>query len=163
MDAERRLVDLGIELPPPPKALASYVPVVVAGGSAFVAGQVANDGGTILWPGKLGRELDTDAGAVAARRCALQALSALRSELGSLDGIRRIVRVTVFVASAEGFIDQPKVANGASDILAEVFGDAGRHARSAVGVAELPLGAPVEVELMVELVSARSARRPRGA
>jgi enamine deaminase RidA (YjgF/YER057c/UK114 family) len=162
MDAERRLADLGIELPPPPKALASYVPVVAARGFAFVAGQVANDGGTILSPGKLGREVDAEAGADAARRCALQALSALRSELGSLDRIKRIVRVGVFVASAEGFTDQPKVANGASDILAEVFGDAGRHVRAAVGVAELPLGAPVEVELMVELVSERSARRQPG-
>jgi enamine deaminase RidA (YjgF/YER057c/UK114 family) len=151
MDAERRLIELGIELPPSPNALASYVPVVVAGGLAFVAGQVAIDAGTILWPGKLGRELDAGAGAVAARRCALQALSALRSEVGSLNGIRRIVRVTVFVASADGFTEQPTVANGASDILAEVFGDAGRHARSAVGVAELPLGAPVEVELIVQL------------
>ena len=162
MDADRRLAELGIELPPPPKALASYMPVVAAGGFAFVAGQVAIDGGTILWPGKLGRELDAEAGAVAARHCALQALSALRSELGSLDRIARIVRVLVFVASAEGFTDQPKVANGASDILAEVFGDAGRHVRAAVGVAELPLGAPVEVELMVELVSERSAHRPPG-
>src|SRR6266545_2141820 len=90
-------------------------------------------------------------GAEAARRCALQILSALRAELGSLDRIRRVVKVTVWVASAPGFTDQPKVANGASDLFVEVFGDAGRHARAAVGAPELPLGAPVEVELVAEI------------
>ena len=153
MDAERRLAELGIDLPPVAAPVASYVPVVVSGSLAFVAGQVPLSEGKLLWSGKLGAELDVLAGAQAARRCGLQALAALRSELGSLDRIRRVVRVGVFVASAEGFIDQPKVANGASDLFAEVFGEPGRHARAAVGVAELPLGAPVEVEVTVEIES----------
>jgi len=153
MSVEERLRELGIELPPAPAALAAYVPVVVAGGFAFAAGQVPLEAGAVTTSGKLGRDVDVEAGAAGARRCALQALSALQAELGSLDRIRRVVRVVVYVASAEGFTDQPKVANGASELLVDVFGDAGRHARAAVGVAELPLGAAVEVELTVELES----------
>lgn len=151
MGVEDRLAGLGIELPPVPSPVASYIPVVVSGGLAFVAGQIPLVEGELLARGKLGAELDAEAGADAARRCAIQALSALRAELGSLDRIRRIVRLTVFVASAPGFTDQPKVANGASDLLGEVFGELGKHARSAVGVAELPLGAPVEVEVTAEI------------
>ncbi|HXF57904.1 MAG TPA: RidA family protein [Actinomycetota bacterium] len=151
MRVDDRLAELGLELPPPPAPVANYVPVTVAGGLAFVAGQVAVEGGRPLWQGKVGREVDVDAAAAAARRCVLQALSALREVLGSLDRVRRVVRVTVYVASAEGFTGQPAVANGASDLLVEVFGEAGRHARVAVGVAELPLGAPVEVELVAEV------------
>jgi enamine deaminase RidA (YjgF/YER057c/UK114 family) len=152
MGGEDRLAELGIELPPPPQPLASYVPVAITGGLAFVSGQVPMAEGKPLWSGKLGDGLDVATGAEAARRCALQALSALRAELGSLDRVKRIVRLGVFVASAPGFTDQPKVANGASDLLAEVFGDSGRHARAAVGVSELPLGAPVEVEMLAEVV-----------
>jgi enamine deaminase RidA (YjgF/YER057c/UK114 family) len=151
MSVEDRLKELGIELPPAPQALASYVPVSVSGGFAFVAGQVPMAEGKPLVTGKLGDALDVAAGADAARRCALQALAALRSELGSLDRVRRIVRLGVFVASGPGFTDQPKVANGASDLLAEIFGESGRHARIAVGVSELPLGAPVEVEVLAEI------------
>jgi enamine deaminase RidA (YjgF/YER057c/UK114 family) len=154
MGAEERLHELGIELPPAPRALASYVPVAVSGPFAFVSGQVPMSEGALMWTGKLGAELDVSVGAEAARRCAVQALAALRAELGSLDRVRRIVKVTVFVASAEGFTDQPKVANGASDLLVELFGDAGRHARAAVGAPELPLGAPVEVELIAEIEGA---------
>jgi enamine deaminase RidA (YjgF/YER057c/UK114 family) len=106
-----------------------------------------------MWTGKVGADLDVESGARAARRCALQALAALRAELGSLDRVQRIVKVTVFVASGEGFTDQPKVANGASDVLVDVFGESGRHARAAVGVAEIPLGGPVEVEVIAELRS----------
>jgi enamine deaminase RidA (YjgF/YER057c/UK114 family) len=149
--AEDRIRELGLELPPPPQALASYVPVVVSNSLAFVAGQVPLSEGRLLWTGKLGRALDAATGAEAARRCALQALASLRAELGSLDRVRRIVKVTVWVASDDGFTDQPKVANGASDLLVEVFGDAGRHARAAVGAPELPMGAPVEVELIAEI------------
>lgn len=101
--------------------------------------------------GRLGADLDVRAGAEAARSCVLQSLAALRAELGSLDRIRRIVKLSVFVSSAEGFTDQPKVANGASDLLVDLFGDSGRHARTAIGVSELPLGAPVEVELTAEI------------
>jgi enamine deaminase RidA (YjgF/YER057c/UK114 family) len=149
MDAEQRIEDLGLELPLPPTALASYIPVVVSGNLAFVSGQVPLLDGRPMWSGKLGAELDVEAGASAARRCALQILSALRAELGSLDRVVRVVKLTVWVASADGFTDQPKVANGASDLLAEVFGDAGRHARAAVAAPELPLGAPVEIEAIV--------------
>lgn len=151
MDLDARLASLGIELPPPPAPVAAYVPVAVTGGQAFVSGQIPMAEGGLVSTGKLGRDLTVEQGAELARRCALQALAALRSTLGSLDRVRRIARVGVFVASAEGFVDQPKVANGASELFAEVFGDAGRHARVAVGVAELPLGAPVEVEVLVEI------------
>jgi enamine deaminase RidA (YjgF/YER057c/UK114 family) len=151
MEAESRLVELGIELPPAAPPVASYVPIVETGSLAFVSGQVPLAEGKLLWTGKLGRDLDVEAGAAAARRCGLQALAVLRAGLGTLDRVRRVVKVTVWVASAEGFTDQPKVANGASDLFAEVFGDAGRHARAAVGASELPLGAPVEVELIAEI------------
>lgn len=145
---EERLGELGIELPPTPAPVASYVPVRVAGGLAFVAGQIPLEAGEVLSAGRLGAEVTLEQGAEAARRCALQALSALRDALGSLDRVRHIVKVEVFVASAPGFVDQPKVANGASDALVEILGEAGRHARAAVGVAELPLGASVEVAIV---------------
>jgi len=151
MGAEDRLRELGIELPPAPQPVASYVPVSVSGSLAYVAGMVPISDGKLMWTGKLGDELDVPAGAEATRRCGLQALAALRSELGSLDRVKRIVRVGVFVCSASGFTDQSKVANGASDLFIEVFGDAGRHARTAVGVPELPLGSPVEVEVIAEI------------
>jgi enamine deaminase RidA (YjgF/YER057c/UK114 family) len=148
---EDRLRERGIELPPPPLALASYVPVAVSGGLAFVAGQGAIVDGEVLHPGHAGAEVSVEQGQEAARRCALQALSALQEELGSLDRVKRIANVTVFVASAEGFTSQPQVANGASDLFIEVFGDAGRHARAAVGVSELPLGLSVEVVVVAEI------------
>jgi enamine deaminase RidA (YjgF/YER057c/UK114 family) len=151
MGIDERLRELSIELPESPQPVASYVPVVITGTLAFVSGQVPLSEGKVMWNGKVGGELSLDEATQAARRCALQALAALRAELGTLDRVARIVKVSVFVASAPGFTDQPKVANGASDLLAEVFGDAGIHARAAVGVAELPLGAPVEVELVAEL------------
>ena len=151
MSVNDRLAELGIELPPPPKPVASYVPVVESNGLAFVAGQVATENGEVRWPGKLGAGITVEEGQAAARRCALQALSALREALGDLDRVTRIVQVTVYVASAEGFADQPKVANGASDLLVEILGDAGKHARAAVGVAELPLGGSVEVAVTAEV------------
>jgi enamine deaminase RidA (YjgF/YER057c/UK114 family) len=149
--AEDRLREQGIELPPVAAPVASYIPVTVAGGLAFTAGQVPLENGQPMATGRLGDDFSVDEGAVLARRCALQALAALRAELGSLDRVKRIAKVTVFVASAQSFTEQPKVANGASDLLVEVFGDAGKHARSAVGTAVLPLNAPVEVELIAEL------------
>ena len=142
---EERLAELGIELPPAPAPVASYVPVTIAGDLAFVAGQVPIEDGTAMLTGHLGDEVGIEQGQAAARRCALQAVSALRDALGSLDRIAQIPQVTVYVASVPGFTDQPKVANGASDVLVEIFGEAGKHARAAVGVVELPLGAPVEV------------------
>lgn len=151
MGAEDRLAELGLELPASTPPLASYVPVVVTGNLAFVSGQVAIEDGTPMWTGHVGAEVSLEEAGQAARRCALQALGILRAELGSLDKVRRIVKLTVWVASAPGFTDQPKVANGASDLLQEVFGEAGRHARAAVAAPELPLGVPVEVELVAEV------------
>jgi enamine deaminase RidA (YjgF/YER057c/UK114 family) len=148
---EARLAELGLELPPAAAPIASYVPVRVSGALAFVAGQVPIEDGRLLSAGRLGAEVTIEEGAQAARRCALQALAALRAALGSLDRVGGIVKLDVFVASAPGFTDHPKVANGASDVLVEVFGEAGRHARAAVGVAELPLGASVEVALVAEV------------
>lgn len=145
------LAKLGIELPPASAPVASYVPVRRTGNLAFVSGQLPLQDGVLLFPGKLGAEVALEQGQEGARRCALQALAALREALGSLDAIRGIVQLSVFVASVPGFTDQPKVANGASDVLVEIFGDAGRHTRAAVGVAELPLGASVEVALVAEV------------
>lgn len=151
MDPEKRLAELGVELPPPPKPVASYVPVTVGRGLAFVSGQVPMEEGSLIASGRLGEEIDVERGQELARRCALQALAALKEELGSLGRIRRILKVTVWVACSSDFTDQPKVANGASDFLVEVFGDSGKHARAALGAPSLPLGAPVELDLVVEL------------
>ena len=148
---EERLAELGIELPPAPQPVASYIPVKVGGDLAWVAGQVPMQDGAIAVSGAVGSDVTTEEANAGARRCAIQALSALRAALGSLDRVTGIVKVDVFVASAHGFTDQPAVANGASDLLVEVFGDEGRHARAAVGVPELPLGAAVEVALLVQL------------
>ena len=148
---EERLTELGIDLPPAATPLASYVPVRISGTHAYVAGQVPLEDGAVLSRGKLGADVLLEDAQAAARRCALQGLSALRNALGSLDRVVGIVRLDVFVASSAGFTDQPKVANGASDVLVEVFGDAGKHARAAVGVTELPLGASVEVAMIVEV------------
>ena len=148
MGAETRLRELGIDLPPAAAPVASYVPVRIAAGLAFVAGQVPLEDGKPMVTGRLGAELDTEEGARLARRCGLQALAALRAELGSLDQVAGVVKVTVWVASTDGFTEQPRVANGASDLFVEVFGDAGKHARAAVSAPSLPLGAPVEVEVV---------------
>jgi enamine deaminase RidA (YjgF/YER057c/UK114 family) len=148
---EDRLAELGLTLPVAPSPVASYVPVVVTGKLAFVAGQIPLEEGRLLWTGRVGAELSVEEGAEAAKRSALQALAALQNELGALVMVRRIVKLTVWVAAAPGFTEQPKVANGASDLLVEVFGDAGRHARAAVSAPDLPLGAPVEVELIAEI------------
>ena len=148
---EARLHELGHELPPVPEPAGSYVPATRAGTLLFTAGQVPFQGGELAKTGKVGDALTVEEAQEAARVCALNALAAAAAEAGGLNNISRIVKVTGFVASAPGFNGQPQVLNGASDFLGEVFGEAGRHARSAVGVAELPLDAPVEVELVVEL------------
>ena len=142
-----RLKDLGIELPPPPKAIASYVPCVVHGGLAFVSGQIPMADGVVLHPGHLGDRVTLEDGADGAARTALQALSALQAAAGGFARVERLLQVTVFVASAPEFVDHPKVANGASDLLVRILGDEGRHARAAIGVASLPLGASVELTL----------------
>jgi enamine deaminase RidA (YjgF/YER057c/UK114 family) len=146
-----RLEELGIQLPPAARPVASYVPVTQGGGLAFVAGQLPLEEGKPLVTGRVGESVSVEQGQELARRCALQALSALKEELGSLDRVRRILKVTVWVASGEGFVEQPKVANGASDVLVEVFGEAGKHARAAVSAPSLPLGAPLEVELIADV------------
>jgi enamine deaminase RidA (YjgF/YER057c/UK114 family) len=151
MSVEQRLAELGMDLPPAPKPVASYVPVSTSGDLAYVAGQVALEDGKPVATGRVGEDLSVEEANSLARRCALQALAALKEELGSLDRVRRILKVTVWVASGETFTDHPKVANGASDLLVEVFGEAGKHARAAVGAPSLPLGAPVEVEMIVAI------------
>ena len=148
---EERLAELGIILPPAPQPVASYIPVKVVGDLAWVAGQIPMQDGAVTVAGKVGGEVTIDDANAGARRCALQALAALQAALGTLDRVKGIVKLDVFVASATGFTDHPKVANGASDLLVEVFGDDGRHARAAVGVGELPLGAAVEVALLVQV------------
>jgi enamine deaminase RidA (YjgF/YER057c/UK114 family) len=148
---EERLAELGIILPPAPQPVASYIPVKVVGDLAWVAGQIPMQDGAVTVAGKVGGEVTIDDANAGARRCALQALAALQAALGTLDRVKGIVKLDVFVASATGFTDHPKVANGASDLLVEVFGDQGRHARAAVGVPELPLGAAVEVALLVQV------------
>jgi enamine deaminase RidA (YjgF/YER057c/UK114 family) len=152
-DAEvlQRLSGLGIELPPPPQALAAYVPVRRAGPFAFVAGQVPMVDGEVLHPGTLGAGISVEQAAEAARQAAVQALSALRGALGTFDQLDGIAQVTVYVAAAPDFTQHPQVANGASELLTAVLGDAGRHARAAVGVASLPLGASVEVAVTATL------------
>jgi enamine deaminase RidA (YjgF/YER057c/UK114 family) len=145
-----RLAELGLELPPMSPPLAAYVPAVQSGRHVYVSGQVPMADGKLLETGKVGAEVTPERAKELAARCALNALAAIDSLVG-LDRVARVVKVVGFVASAAGFTGQPGVINGASELFGEVFGDAGRHARSAVGVAELPLGAPVEVEVIVEV------------
>lgn len=146
----QRLRGLGIELPPPPAPAGSYRPVVRSGALAWVSGQIAVEGGEVLFPGSVDRDVPVETAQKAARRATLQALSALDAELGSIDAVRRVVRVGVFVSVSPGFHREHEVANGASDLLGEVFGEAGRPSRTTVGVASLPKNAPVEVELLVD-------------
>ncbi len=150
---EHRLADLGIELPPVPPAAGLYAPAARSGSQLYISGQVprAADGSGVAAVGKLGQDITVEEGAALARLCALQALAIARAELGSLDRVVRVVRVAGYVASAPGFTQHPAVINGASQLLLDVFGEAGRHARIAIGVAELPAGVPVEVEFLFEV------------
>lgn len=150
MTATQRLAELGITLPAVAAPAGSYVPARRSGSLVFTAGQVPFVDGRLAATGKVGAEVSAEDAPGIARICALNALAAVDALVG-LDAVTGVVKAVVFVASAPGFGGQPGVANGASDLLAEVFGEAGRHARSAVGVAELPLDAPVEVELIVEV------------
>jgi enamine deaminase RidA (YjgF/YER057c/UK114 family) len=145
-----RLAELGIRLPAVAAPVAAYVPAVRSGQMVYTSGQLPFVDGGLRRTGKVGGSVDAEDAAHDAKLCALNALAAIDALVG-LDSVARIVRVVGYVASAEGFTGQPRVVNGASELLGRIFGDAGRHARSAVGVAELPLGAPVEVELTVEL------------
>ncbi|MHA6525932.1 RidA family protein [Tessaracoccus sp. G1721] len=151
MSASERLAHLGIELPPVATPVAAYVPATRVGDQVWTSGQLPSVAGALVTTGKLGGAVSPEAGAQAARVAALNALAAAAAVAGGVDRIRRVVKVVVFVASEPGFTAQPAVANGASALFGEVFGDAGAHVRSAVGVSVLPLDAPVEVELVVEV------------
>jgi enamine deaminase RidA (YjgF/YER057c/UK114 family) len=148
---EDRLAELGLSLPDVAPPVAAYVPAVRTGDYVYVSGQVPVVEGKMSATGKVGAEVDPDTAKDLARICALNALAAIKGVIGDLAGVKRVVKVVGFVASAPSFTGQPQVVNGASELLGEVFGEAGRHARSAVGVAALPLDAPVEVELIVEV------------
>jgi len=149
MSIENRLSELGITLPQAAAPVASYVPSVEAGGLLHISGQISFAEDATLIKGRLGEDMELEDGQQAARRCGIMLLAQVRAALGSLERVQRVVKLGVFVNSAPSFTDQPKVANGASELMQEVFGEAGRHARSAVGVAVLPLGVAVEVDAIV--------------
>lgn len=153
MSIEARLAELGITLPQAAAPVAAYVPVVEAGGLAYVSGQVSFVDG-VLVKGRLGEDVSLEAGIEAAQGCGLMILAQLKAALGSLDRVERVVKLGAFINSTANFTDQPKVANGASELMVAVFGDAGKHARSAVGVPSLPLGVAVEVDAIVAVRSA---------
>jgi len=148
---EERLQELGVSLPAPAVPVAAYVPCVRTGSLVYVSGQVPVLDGKPSHLGHLGDNVDLEDGRAAARTCAVNVLAALKAELGELSRVQRVVKVTGFVASTGGFTDHPKVVNAASELFGDVFGDAGRHARAAIGVVALPLGVPVEVEAIVEV------------
>lgn len=150
-DPEARLAELGFEIPAVAKPVAAYVPAVRSGAYVYTSGQLPMVDGKLAATGKVGAEIDPDTAKDLARTCGLNALAAVRAELGALSAVKRIVKVVGFVASTPDFTGQPAVVNGVSELLGEVFGEAGVHARSAVGVSALPLDAPVEVELIVEV------------
>jgi enamine deaminase RidA (YjgF/YER057c/UK114 family) len=152
MSIDEKLSSLGLTLPAPPKPVASYVPAVLVGDLLYLSGMLPFRDGQVVVTGKLGQEVTVERGAEAARLALLNALAVdPKQELGSLDRVLRIVRVVGHVASASGFVQQPAVINGASDLLVQVFGEAGRHARVALGAAELPLHAAIELELLVQV------------
>jgi enamine deaminase RidA (YjgF/YER057c/UK114 family) len=146
-----RLKDLGITLPPPPKPVAAYVPAVRSGDLLFISGQLPTESGQLLFPGKVDADVSVEDATLAARAAALNALAVAQAAIGDLERVRRVVRVTGHVASSNGFTMQPAVINGASELLVQIFGERGRHSRAALGAAELPLGACVEVELILEV------------
>ncbi|TMJ17867.1 MAG: RidA family protein [Alphaproteobacteria bacterium] len=149
-DIASRLAELGIALPEPAAPVAAYVPTVLVGNILHISGQVSFEDGQLL-TGRLGEDRDLEFGQRAARACGLMLLAQMQKALGSLDRVERIVKLGAFVNSAGSFTDQPKVVNGASELMQDVFGDAGRHARSAVGVPVLPLGAAVEIDAIVQI------------
>lgn len=148
---EDKLASIGITLPSPPAPAGSYVPLVISHNLVFVAGQIPTEEGQLKFKGKVGRDISIEVAQQAARLCAINALSHLKSALGSLDRVRRVVKVTGFVSCDPSFVEHPQVLNGASDLLVQVFGETGKHARAAVGVSSLPLDSAVEVEFIVEV------------
>ncbi len=151
VEIEKRIMSLGLELPQAPKPVASYIPAVQSGNFVFTSGQLPVIKGELKARGKIGRDLTLEEGYECAKVAALNCLAALKSVVGELDRVRRIVRVTGFINSAPGFEDQSKVMNWASDLLVEIFGNEGRDSRLATGTSELTLGSPVEVEMIVEV------------
>jgi enamine deaminase RidA (YjgF/YER057c/UK114 family) len=148
---EEKIKDLEFELPDTPKPVAAYVPALKVDNLVFTAGQIPSVKGELKYKGKLGKNLSIDEGKKAAEICALNCLAAIKGIIKNLDEIERIIKLTVFVNSAEGFTNQPQVANGASELLEKIFGEKGKHVRSAVGVNELPLDAAVEIEMIVKI------------
>ena len=151
MGVEDKLKELGIQVPEAAKPVAAYVPAVKSGDTVYTSGQIPFVAGELKFKGKVGSEISTEQGYEAAKVCAINCLAAIKSLIGSLDQIENVVKVVGFVNSAPGYSEQPKVINGASELIGKVFGPAGSHARSAVGVAELPLDAAVEVEMIVKI------------
>ncbi|UCD71154.1 MAG: RidA family protein [Syntrophobacterales bacterium] len=151
MEIEKRIKGLGLELPEAPKPVASYVPAVHSGNYVFTSGQLPFIKGELKARGKMGSDLTVEEGYECAKVAVLNCLAAIKSVMGELDRVRRVVRVTGFINSAPGFGEQPKVLNGSSDLLVKIFGEEGRHSRLAIGTSELPLGSPVEVEMIVEV------------
>jgi len=151
MTPDDKLKAMGLTLPPAPTPVGSYVAAVRAGNLVFVSGQLPFKDGALMMKGHVAAEVPLEYAQACARQAALNALAVVAAEVGSLSKVTRIVRIVGHVASSPGFIDQAKVVNGASDLVAEVFGDAGRHSRAALGSAELPLGAPIELEMIVEV------------
>lgn len=148
---EAKVKELGLEIPEVNPPLAKYIPALVDGKYVYTAGQLPMKDGKMIAEGKVGKDVTEEDAAKAAQLCALNCLAVIKKEAGSLDNIERIMKLTVFVNSADGFTAQPKVANGASELMAEIFGDNGKHVRSAVGVNELPINAPVEIEMIAKL------------
>ena len=148
---EEKIKELGLELPEVAKPVAAYIPAFHSGDYVFTAGQIPFVKGELKYKGKLGKDVSEEEGRQAAEISALNCLGAVKSVIGDLNKIERIVKLTVFVNSADGFTTQPKVANGASEFIVEVFSDSGKHVRSAVGVSELPLNSAVEIEMIVEV------------
>jgi enamine deaminase RidA (YjgF/YER057c/UK114 family) len=148
---EERLAEMGLAVPEVAKPVAAYVPAVRTGNYVFTSGQLPLRSGELLATGKVGGEVTVDSAVECAQQCALNAIAAVKAEIGDLAKVKRIVKVVAFIASTPEFVGQPQIANGASELFGTVFGDAGIHARSAVGVAALPLNAPVEIELIVEV------------
>ncbi len=148
---EAKIKELGIDIPEAPKPLAAYVPANRVDNLIFTAGQLPLVSGKLFTEGKVGIEVSEEEAKKAAEICCINCLSAVKNLIGSLDNIEKIVKLTVFVASAEGFTNQPAVANGASELMVKIFGESGKHARSAVGVSELPINSPVEIEMIVKV------------
>ncbi len=150
---DAHLADLGISLPTATAPVANYVPYVISGNLVHISGQITMENGELKFVGKLGADYDVETGQKAARLCALNLVAQLKAAIGDLDKVSRVVKLNAFVNSAPDFTDQPKVVNGASDTMVEIFGDAGKHARSAVGVAALPLGVAVEIDGIFEIAN----------